>query len=229
MPDHDPGNAGGSIIIPPSPIKPTGNWYKCETCGARFKTENDLEQHTRGHVVPYPVLFSGNTEVASPCTLTNTRAVSALWACDSSRVEIGGRSYRPDTLQEALLKMNGRPECDVTLVGEQEHFRNVYRLRVAIFDHRRLSHIDTAFFAQLNGVKEVIPVIPDFLQPWNGMPERAYAEALAAFRLAMFMRDDPAGSDSHAALATVEIWLTYGKLCNRCRASWRGPFWRSAG
>ena len=196
IPDIDPGNAGGSLVIPPSPIKPARNQHACEICGHRFETENDLEQHAKGHVVPHPVLVSGDTAVPSSCVLTDAGAVRALRARDASRLEINKRPCRPDTLQDVLLRMNGRSDVEVTLVGQQEHVRNVYRLHVAIFDGKRLSQIESAFLAKLNGAYPAIPDIPDFLRAWAGTPERAYADALAAFRLAIIMRnDDPFVSD----------------------------------
>ena len=191
IPDVDPGNAGGSVAIPPSPIKPARNRYKCEICGSRFETENDLEQHVKGHVVPHPVLVSDDTEVASSCALTDAGAVRALRTRDAARVEVNKRPCRPDTLQDVLLGMNGQFDVEVTLISQQEHVRNVYRLQVAIFDDLRLSQIESAFLATLNGVNRAIPDIPGFLRAWDGMPERAYAAALAAFRLAIIMRTGP--------------------------------------
>ena len=195
VPDIDPGNAGGSIAIPPSPIKPTRNRYECQVCGRRLETESDLEQHVKSHVVPHPVLVKEDIEVASFCPLTDPATVRSLRARHASRIEINGRPCKPETLPDVLLRMNGRSEVEVTLIGRQEHVRNVYRLPVAIFDRRRLSDIESAFLEQLNGVTRAIPDIPGFLRPWEGMPERAYAVALAAFRLAIIMRNDPLDSD----------------------------------
>lgn len=194
-PDIDPGNAGGSVTVPPSPIKPPRNGYECQVCGRRLETESDLEQHLKSHVVPHPVLVKKDIEVASCCPLTDAATVCALQARHASRIEINGRPCKPETLPDALLRMNGRPELEVALIGREEHVRNVYRLHVAIFDRGRLSDIESQFLEQLNGVNRAIPDIPGFLKPWRGTPERAYAEALAAFRLAIIMRNDPLDSD----------------------------------
>ena len=196
MSDHDPGNAGGSIVIPPSPIKPTRNLYKCETCGARFRSQHQLEQHASGHVVPHPVLIMDDRVVGSPFVIADSGHLHTLATRDAVRIEMDGHSRSPEDLPRVLLAANGRPEFELVLVSPHEHVRNVYRLQVAIFDEQRLSEIEVAFLSQLNGTNRAIPDIPSFLRPWERIPERAYASALAEFRLAMIMRADVGAHDS---------------------------------
>jgi hypothetical protein len=198
MPDHDPGNAGGSVVIPPSPIRKPRNWFECETCGTKLESQAQLDTHLLTHFGPHPVLAIAGKDAASPLVITDQGALAALEARHACRIEIAGGIVDGGRLRDALSRMNGHNEFDLLLVGRAEHVRRLYRVCVAILHADRVFDIEKDFLAALNRSGLASADLELFARRWHTLPERPYADALAAFRLAILMRDDRAPRAEHA-------------------------------
>src|SRR5688572_24528180 len=129
MSDHDPGNAGGSVIIPRSPVRPTQNWYVCETCGLKFESLERRDAHLETHMSAQPTLRVKGFEVPTNYVVSNETALQSLLPFDATRVEVSGMACDAGALGGRLKLLNGLGESEVVLVGRREHIRSSYRVR----------------------------------------------------------------------------------------------------
>ncbi|MEZ5285558.1 MAG: C2H2-type zinc finger protein [Vicinamibacterales bacterium] len=192
MSSNDPGNAGGSVVIPPSPVPPSRTEYPCEICRQVFDSLGELEAHRATHLGPHPVLLCVGRPVASEWLITDAAQLDDIEAQDTSWIEAHGQRLSARALKKQLLQLNAQRPLQVILVGRKGDVRQTYTVRVAIFEEQWLESVDSTYLREFNAEGVAKGALIGLCQgrPWSDRPERAYAEALAAFRLAFLMRDE---------------------------------------
>lgn len=148
--DHiDPGNAGGSVMIPESrPLDADALTprFICAQCSANFGSADALFSHRFSeHPLRRPVLILGGREVLTPThVVRESLDAFSIAVHNTSRCWLNGKTFRSDELPEAVAALKSGFTA-IRLQSPDGYVNADYELRVDIPKEQDVDEVETRF------------------------------------------------------------------------------------
>lgn len=145
----DPGNAGGSVVIPESPdyVPPARvPTFVCAQCKQRFYSADELIDHRFAqHPLRRPVLILDGHELLTPTHLVRRRlAPDGIALSNVSRCWLNGVSVDPADLSVRLLEF-GNTLVSIRLESGDGPVESVYEIDISIPEPEHVAEVEKRF------------------------------------------------------------------------------------
>jgi hypothetical protein len=194
----DPGNSGGSVLIPQSPRwRPTPTFYLCPYCVHRLASEAALQDHVAStHPIERPTLLLRGTAVESQLRLRRrvTHVDFQTLNCGFAFLRINGRAAQklePKKISQILAKQS---DCEIALElhgeGRSTEAVATYNVQIVVPAEKQLEQADRHFVSILAKDDVALRDVEKFAkvcQPLNTCQD--YVSGLADYVLGTLIKD----------------------------------------
>jgi len=191
----DPGNAGGSVVIPEikwSPSPPT--IYTCRFCSATFLNYDELFEHRfENHPFLRPALIFRGMEITTPrMVIAKPIVESDVVIAHTNTLKINGKAVSEKGLiKELSCKTQGIVEIRL----KNEGVESLYELEFDIPDQTDLNEVDRLFFALLGTNTLDIAMIDNFIDITEQYSTaRRYVDGLSKYLYGLLAKDQRGGT-----------------------------------
>lgn len=192
--DHiDPGQGGGSLIIPDTPAYDPSVYqhFPCRKCTAEFSSYEAWFQH-RFEVHPFkrPVLFIGIREITTPrLTITTQLREAQVRIANASKYIIDGSVVNKAQLINVLTtSVNGF--LNIELIGDEPDLKSRYEISIEIPSREDLEQVEAEFQRSFRvGVVSVVAINQFINNSLGAQSARRYLDGLAAYLYGILAKD----------------------------------------
>ena len=147
----DPGNAGGSVLIPDAPASHPVDFI-CRFCGLSFSTGLNRTNHVHEHhPLIQPTMTFNDVPVTSRTVVRRTLSASgvAFESCTDIVLTVNGAREKKVTSKLAAAVLSRREPAYISLLLRNAQAETTYEIRIAIPREEDLDKVDDSFRSYL--------------------------------------------------------------------------------
>ena len=193
----DPGNAGGSVLIPDAPASHPVDFI-CRLCGLSFSTELNRTNHVHEyHPLIQPTMTFNEVPVTRRTVVRRTLSAGrvAFESCTDIVLTVNGGREKNVTSQVAAAVLSRREPAYISLLLRNAQAETQYEIRIAIPREEDLDKVDDSFRSYLAHDDVTLADVDRFGSATAHYPaSEDYASALADYVIGVLIKDQTGGT-----------------------------------